>query len=143
MAEPETTEEPSASGGGGFQLRITTPVIIAASATAAFTVAAIISGAIALKANSDFDTYVSWHEESPLTPEEHQQALAAADSANTASVLTDVFIIGAIAGAGLTAFFVIIDGMGEEPGATAGDLRLRVAPVATRDGGGLVIGGSF
>lgn len=141
--EPDTIEEPSSAGGGDFQLRITTPVIIGASVTAAFTVAAIISGAIALKANSDFDTYVSWHEESPLTPDEHQQALAAADTANTASILTDVFIIGAIAGAGVTAFFLIIDGMGEEPGAVAGDLRLRVSPVATRDGGGLVLGGSF
>lgn len=139
-AEP-VTEEPAASG-GGFQLRITTPVIIGASATAAFTVAAIISGAIALTANADFEQWVVWDGESPLTPEEYDMALAAADTANTASVLTDIFIIGAVAGAGVTTFFLIVDGMGQEPEAVS-NARLRVAPSAGREGGGLVVSGSF
>ncbi len=138
-AEPVAEEPAPSGGGGGFQLRITTPVIIGASATVAFTIAAIIRGSIALKANSDFETYVMWDEESPLTPDEYDQALAAADTANTASILTDIFIIGAIAGAGVTAFFVIVDGMGEEQ-QSAG---LRVTPVATSNAAALLLDGTF
>lgn len=137
--DPVATREPPSSG--GFQLRFTTPVIASASAAAAFTVAAIISGSIALEANSDFETYVSRAQESPLTPDERQKALAAVDLANTASVLTDIFIIGAIASAGLTAFFIVVEGMGEEPEAAHAGVRL--LPVVAPGAGGLALGGRF
>lgn len=144
----EPTDSQGTSGpadeGGGFQLRLTTPVIIAGSATVAFTIAAVVSGVLAITANTSFEDAVWQLDYDPtLTQAERDQVradgLAAADSARTAAIVTDVFIVGAIAAAGVTAFFVIVDGMGQEE-QTAG---LRIAPSVGSNGGGLLVAGSF
>jgi hypothetical protein len=144
--EPE--EIPSGSG-GGFELRITTPVIIAGSLTAAFTIAAVITGVLALSANDSFESAVVRSNDPGLSPAERAQArqdgLGAADTANTTSILTDVFTIGAIAGLGATVFFVIIEGMdgGSEDSMAENGVELRAAPSFGPDHGGVALTGRF
>jgi hypothetical protein len=141
---PHPTPPPES---GGFQLRLTLPVIIAGSAMIGFTLAAIISGSVAVAANNDFENAVVRSNDPAVSPVERNQArdqgLSAADRANTSSIVCDVFIIGAIAAAGVTTFFVIVDGMngGEEVAST--HAHLRAAPSIGRNGGGLMLAGSF
>ena len=144
--EPEET--PSESG-GGFELRITTPVIIAGSLTAAFAVAAVITGVLALSANDSFESAVLRSNDAGLSPAERSQArqdgLSAADTANTTSILTDVFTIGAIAALGATVFFVIIEGMdgGDDDSMAHNGFELRAAPSVGPDHGGVMLTGRF
>jgi len=123
-------------------------VIVAGSVTAAFTVGAIVTGVLALTANSSFEDAVSRSNDPSLSQAERnmarQEGLDAAGLANTASVLTDVFIIGAVAGAAATAFFVIIEGLdGGQEDTLAEGLELRVAPSVGRTGGGATLLGRF
>lgn len=141
-------DEAPASDGGGFELRLTTPVIVAGSVTAAFTVGAIVTGVLALTANSSFEDAVTRSNDPSLSQAERnmarQEGLDAAGLANTASVLTDVFIIGAVAGAAATAFFVIIEGLdGGQEDTLAEGIELRVAPSVGRTGGGATLLGRF
>lgn len=144
----QASDEAPVDDGGGFELRFTTPVIIAGSATAAFGIGAIVTGVLALTFNDQFENAVLRVNVAATEAERslaRQDGLRAADSANTLSILTDVFIIGTVAAAGLTAFFVIIEGMdGDDSMAQGGgELRLVAAPSVSRDGGGFVLGGSF
>lgn len=146
--EPSDDSPSDASGGGGFELRITTPVIIAGAATGAFLLGAIITGVVALSFNDQFEDAVI-RRNAARTPAERSQAradgFAAADTAKALSVVTDVFIIGTIAAAGLTGFFVIIEGMNGDDSMAGGDegVRLVAVPSVATDGGGLVLIGSF
>jgi hypothetical protein len=165
-AQPEPATEPSSDGqpasvepepvanvpeeeGTGFTFRLTTPVIAAGAATIGLTLGAVISGSIALAANSDFENAVARSNDPSLGAAERNQArqdgLNAAGTANTASVVTDIFIIGAVAAAGVTVFFIVVDGLSSEPeGITASSgVRLTAAPSVGTDGGGLVLAGSF
>lgn len=114
-AEVSISEEPA---GGGFEFRLTAPSIIAGSAAIAFTATAIITGALALDANGAFEDAVARSNAPGASQQAREQArsdgLAASDRANTLSIVTDVFIIGAIAAAGITTFFIIVDGMDTE-----------------------------
>ncbi|HBQ11066.1 MAG TPA: hypothetical protein DEF51_07770 [Myxococcales bacterium] len=145
----EAVFDEAPSEGGGFELRLTTPVIIAGSVTAAFTVAAVVTGIVAISANSSFEDAVLRSNDGSLSQAERnaarQEGLDAAGLANTTSVLTDVFIIGAVAGAAATAFFVIIGGLdgGDEDQLAGQGFELRAAPSAGRDGGGVVLTGRF
>ncbi len=149
--EPPADEpQPDLTGGGsGFQLRITPTTMVTGSAAALFTVAAAVTGILALSANDDFERAVIQSNDPTLPQAERelarQNGIAAADTANTASIVTDIFVIGAIASAGLTAFFLIVDGMdgGAAEPEQAGRVRLMAAPSVGRDGGGLVLHGSF
>ncbi|MCA9604654.1 MAG: PEGA domain-containing protein [Myxococcales bacterium] len=139
--------EPVADDGGGFTFRLTPPVIIFGSATAALGVGAIITGVLAIDANNQFEDAVA--RANSTTGAERQQARldgqSAADTANTLSIVTDVLIIGTIAAAGATAFFIIIDGMQEEDDAAVADSGVRAVPVPMVDpnGGGVALVGSF
>lgn len=137
----EEVAVPPESSGGGFTLRFTPGVIIAGSTTIAFTLTAIICGSIALSSNAAFEDAVLRTMDTTLTDAERDQArqdgLAAADTANTTSILTDVFMIGAIAAAGVTVFFLIVDGLSGEPEQETA----RIAPWMGTDGGGLFLEG--
>lgn len=140
-----------ASDEGGWQLRITTPVIIGGSATAALGIGAIVTGVLALSSNDQFEDAVVRANDPAASPAEQSQARAdgraAADAANTLSIVTDVFVIGTIAAAAVTTFFVIVDGLDtedtEDAEALASSFRLVAAPSASSDGGGLVLQGQF
>lgn len=144
----EPSEVPSLDGGPGFELRLTTPIWIAGGAAVALTLATVVGGALALAANGDFEEAVLRSNDPGRSQAEREQArldgLAAADTANTASIVTDVFLIGTIATAGLTLFLLVAEGMdGDDSAERAGRPRLLAAPSVGRDGGGLVLQGSF
>jgi hypothetical protein len=146
VAEPAPAH--ADEGGGGFTFRLTPAVIIGGSLTVAFTIAALVTGPLALGANDSFEDAVLRSNDAASTQADRDQArldgLAAADSANTLSILTDVFIIGAVASAGVTTFFLIVDGMdGGGETASAEGSRLAITPSAGTTGGGLVLTGSF
>jgi hypothetical protein len=148
-ASAETEPTPELTGGGsGFEVRATPALIITGSAAAVLTVAAVVSGALALNANDEFERAVLQSNDPSLPQAERELArrngLSAADTANTASIVTDLFIVGAITSAGLAAFFLIVEGMdggAERP--ADGAARLRVAPAFARDGAGVALHGSF
>ncbi|MFK7987257.1 MAG: PEGA domain-containing protein [Sandaracinaceae bacterium] len=127
--------------GGGWQLRITTPVIIAGAATGGLLLGAIITGSIAVAANSDFESAADRYDMTNA-PADRQDAQSAADLANAMSIVSDVFLIGTIAAAGATAFFVIIEGM-ESDNDDATATRVRAAPMASQDSAGLMLSGQF
>lgn len=135
-AEPPMREDE----GGGWELRITTPVIIAGAATGGLLLGAIITGSIAVAANSDFESAADRYDMTNA-PSDRADAQSAADLANTMSIVSDVFLIGTIAAAGATAFFVIIEGMEDSDDATA--TRVRAAPMASQDAAGLMLSGQF
>jgi len=144
----ETIDEEPADDGPGFQLRITTPVMIFGGATAALGVGAIITGALSLSFNGQFDDAVA-RVNSATTDADRAQAradgLGAADSANTTSIITDVLLIGTIAAAGATAFFVISEGMdsGGDEMADAEAVRVIAVPSGNANGGGVSLHGWF
>lgn len=133
--------------GGGFTVALTPGVIAAGSTTIALTVAALVTGPLAIVANDDFEAAVLRSNAPGISRMAQAQAredgLAAADRANTLSILTDVFTIGAIAAAGVTAFFVIVDGMDAGAESASGDVELALTPSLGTDGGGLVFSGRF
>lgn len=132
---------------GGWQLRLTTPVVVAGSATAALSLAAVVSGVVALSANGAFEDAVARSNDPSSSQAARERAaaegLAAAQTANTTAVLTDIFLIGAIAAAGMTTFFVVVDGMdhGSQTASGAGRLGVAVAPIPA--GGALLVHGRF
>lgn len=142
-AEPIVDE----GGGGGFTFRLTTPIIIFGAATAALGIGAIVTGVLAIDYNDQFEASVT--RVNMTSGAERRQARldgqSAADTANALSIATDVLIVGTIAAAGATAFFIIIEGMREEDeGALVGS-RVSALPVPLLDpnGGGVGVVGSF
>ena len=139
-------------GGGGWRFRLTAPVIIAGSATIAFGLATLICGIVALDANSQFENAVDRVRiamragNSALVAQAQADGRAAADLANTMSILTDVFLIGTILSAGLTVVFIVLEGFGgdeESAGNRPAGPRIGLAPSASPDGGGLSLFGTF
>ncbi len=122
---------------------------MAGSATAAFLVTMAVTGGLAVAYNNDYENAVLRYENGSLSPLEREQArqdgLAAADTANTLSIVSDVFLIASIAAAGATAFFVIVGGMeGNEDAMASGEgFELRAAPAVGRTGGGVTMQGRF
>jgi hypothetical protein len=147
--EPVIAPEPVDEDTSSFTFRLTPPVIIGLVSTGALTAAAVVSGSIALAANGDFENAVTRSNDASLSPAERNQAradgISAANTANTASVLTDIFMIGAIAAAGVSVFFIVLDGLsGEETDETADNgPRVMAAPFATDRSGGFSLLGSF
>ncbi len=144
-AVTEAPEPEPVTSGSAFEPRVTTELVVSGSAAAVFTVAAIITGSIALVANGNFNDAVVRSNDPSLPQADRAQAhadgVSAADLANTTSIITDLFIIGAVASAGLATFFFILQGL-DHP-ADAQSAHLRVAPSVGRNGGGLVVAGSF
>lgn len=144
----QATVEPPDEGGGGFTFRLTPPVIIFGASTAALGIGAIVTGALAIDFNNQFEDAVLRVNSSPPGPERRQARAdgeSAASTANALSITTDVLIIATIAAAGATAFFVIIDGMREEDEAAVESAGVRAVPVPMLDpnGGGVAVVGSF
>lgn len=145
MAEAGTID--SEGGGGGWTFRLTAPVIIAGITTVVFAAAMITSGVLALDYNDQFEQAVARYNAATTAAARNmarQDGRSAADSANTASILTDVFLIGTIAAAGATIFFVIVEGLGGDEDTMAereGDLALSGA--VGPDAGAVTLLGRF
>ena len=149
-----TAEEPAyedSDGGSSFQLRITTPVIIFGAATAGLGLGAIVTGALALSFDGQFEDAVARQAAATNTADRRQaraDGVSAADTANALSVVTDVLLIGTIAAAGATAFFVIIEGMrdddeADDAMAEVDGVRLMALLSVSSNGGGVSMLGQF
>ncbi|MCA9580937.1 MAG: tetratricopeptide repeat protein [Myxococcales bacterium] len=120
-----------------------TPVWIAGGTAVALLAGALVTGSMALGAQSDFETAVSRTNDGSLSPaqrrEAYQSGVDAADRADTLSLLSDVLLLGSLAGAGVTAYF-LFRGDGES---APGDNRLQAGAWALPGGAGAVLRGSF
>lgn len=133
--------------GAGFELRITTPVIIAGAVTEAFLHATLATGIIALHYNSEFESAVARAHDDRLTAARRNQArqegLSAAHMANTMSIVSDIFLGATLAGAALTAMLAILEGSQGNSDDTPTGFELRSAPAVGSQGGGWHLTGRF
>lgn len=139
--EPGTGTEP----GGGGGLRFTTPVIVAGAVTGAALVGALIFGPLALSANGSFEDAVRRSNDPALSEAERARATTegqgAASDARTFAAVTDVMLITAAVGAGVTtALFIIAQGESDEPGDAP---SASLVPVVGPGMSGLVVHGTF
>lgn len=130
--------------GRGWEFRMTTPVIIGGAATAGLLLGAVVTGPLALSYNAEFENAVE-RVRTATTLEEQSQARrdgnSAASTADALSIVTDVLVVGTIAAAAVTTFFVIVDGL--DAGEDEESLEVALVPSAGPGGGGLVLQGAF
>ncbi len=138
--EPSTTEQ---EGGG-----LSTGVVVAGVATGALLIATVVTGVVALGANSTFNDDVAASNDPMRSAADRAAArsdgLDAASRANTFATLNDVFLAATVVGAAVTTYFFLTQHGGsstESARASAGDIL--VSPAAGRHGGGMVVRGTF
>lgn len=128
---------PTADDGDGGVL--TAPVIIAGGATVALLLGAAVTGVAALGANSDFEDAVALCDRGRGDPVACDEGRDSASSASTLALVTDILLVGGLIGAGVTAYLIATQSSDEPERASA----LRVTPVASHQGGGLVVSGEL
>lgn len=139
--EDEHDDDATTDSGGG--LNLSTPVIISGSATIGLALIGVVTGIMAVGANSDFDDSLAAFEASGRTDEmARQAALDDEDRANRLAIVTDVMLFTALAGAGVTAYFLFFYDDGDSDEAVAGR-TLRAVPAATPDSAGVILEGTF
>ena len=141
--DADSYREPPRGGG----LRITAPVAIVGSATLALVVGATISGVLAMGANSDFDADVA-EVQDPATPPDARTAARArglddADRASTLALVTDVLLVGAVVGAGVTTVLLVMQPSSSTERTSHSRPRTVAAPTVDRNGVGVVVTGTF
>lgn len=140
VAGRDTTPDERPSEGGG--VRVTPPVIVAGAVTVAALVGSAIFGGLALAANGSFEDAVGRANDTSLSGAEREQARidgeGAASDARTFALVTDVMLITAAVGAGVTtALFIIAQGEGE------GEDSVAFVPVVAPGTAGLLATGRF
>jgi len=143
-----SSDRQSALPSGNPRFRLTTPVVVAGGVTLGFATAAVVTGILALDANSDFDSALKDSENSALSVDERESARRrgsdAANRANGLATVTDVLIGGALVGAGATVFLLFSErgsaSSEKAPSQTAG---LGLKPSFHRAGAGFVLDGRF
>ena len=133
-AEPPPLED---DAGGGFEL--SAPVIIAGGATVALLLGAAVTGVAALGANSDFEDAVALCDRGRGDPLACEEGHDSASSASTLALVTDILLVGGLVGAGVTAYLIATQSSDEAEQAS----RLRITPVASHQGGGLLVSGEL
>jgi len=140
LAETNPLVEQPAEHEAGGGLGLSTPVLVAGSATIGMGLIALGTGIAALRANSDYDAAVTAFQNSPRGTTAHVQAqqdgLAAKDRANRLATATDVFLVATLAGAGVTAYFLFFYDDDEDDQVTA-------TPVVSPEAAGVVLSGRF
>jgi hypothetical protein len=143
----ELSKEATSSEGGGFHL--STPTAIAGAATLGLVAGAVVTGVMALSANSSFEDSVAASNNPNLSLEQREAArqdgLDQASRADTLALVTDVLIGAAIVGAGVTTYlFLTQDSKSKErdPSRGAGP-NLSILPSVHQHGGGLLLRSSF
>jgi hypothetical protein len=132
--------------GGGLDLRVTTPTLIVGAASAALLVGAIITGVVALGAQSDFDeahaTATDPSVDLATRQSAYDESVDAADRADVLAIVTDILGVASAIGFGVTAYFFITD-QGDDESEQASGVELSTRAVATTDGGRLLLEGRF
>jgi len=129
-------------------LVITTPTIIVGAASGALVITAIIVGAMASGANSEFDDLAALSSDPSLSDAERslirRDAVDTADRAKSLALVADVLGVAGLVGLGVTAvLFITSQGGSSDRAAAARGPRLGVAPTFSRDGAGVSLHGSF
>jgi hypothetical protein len=118
------------------------PTIIAAAGTGALLIGTIVTGVMALSANSEFEDYVALSTDPSLSAAQRMQArqngLDTKSRADTLALVTDILLIGTIVAAGVTVLLFFLQDNGESSSAS-----LNAVPVALPGGGGLVLSGQL
>jgi len=140
-SEPVHEQEPPPPSGGGGGIQITWPTILAASITGAALIAALITGPLALQANSRFNDDVAHaHDPDPVTAADARaDGESQASTARTLAAVTDVMIVTTILGAAATTTLFILD----QTNAPGSDERVAVVPVVTPYGVAITASGRF
>lgn len=108
---------------------------VSGGATVAVLLGALITGQLALSAESDFEdarkTIADVPGETPLARRAaYADALEAADRADALAIASDIFLVAGVIGTGLTAYFVIDDYNDGESDSSAAKLTLTPTRVA-------------
>lgn len=143
--DPYAAPPPAADdGGGGFH--VSTPALIVGGATVALAVGGLASGIVALGANGDFDDAVDRSNDGSLTAAERAEAredgLDAKDKADRAALVTDILLVTALVGAGVTTYLLLTGSDDDDATAGASD-RWLATPAVGRRAGGVVLQRSF
>ncbi len=142
----ETAPEPVDDGGGGG-LEITTPTIIGAAATGALLIGTVITGVLALGANSDFDDAVARSNDSSLPRGARllarQDGEDAASRANTLSAVTDVLMVSTLVAAGATVALFFLTQPDDDESLADGPRIRGLSAVATPEGGAVLLTGEL
>jgi hypothetical protein len=115
---------------------------VAGAVTGALLLGTIITGSLALGADSEFDDAVRDSNNPALPPAQREAArrdgLDALDRADTLALVTDILLVGTLVGAGATAYFLFTSDDGGDRMA-----RLRISPTASAAGAGLIVSGEL
>lgn len=138
-----TLVEPEPAEGGGGGIRVGIPTIIAGSVTVAALIVALVTGPLALSANSAFERDVADANDVTITEVGREEARidgrAHASEASTLATVTDVMIVTTIVGAGVTTALFILD----QTSGGGDDQRVAVVPVFTPQGVAISASGRF
>jgi len=140
MVQPEGRAERAETG-------IPMSVWISGGVTGALLIGTVITGALALGAESDFDQAVRDSNNNSLSVMQRSTArrdgLDAADSADAFALVSDVLLVGTLIGAGVTVY-LLVSGSGEESASEQAEgARWMAAPSISSEGGGIVLRGVF
>jgi hypothetical protein len=127
--EQPPVEEPPARAEESRPL-LPTLAWVTAGASAAMFVGALITGQLALSAESDFDDFnATSHDVAGATPLErrsaYENALAASDNADALALTSDIFLVAGIACVGVTVYLAVDHYSGDDSGESA---KLSIAP---------------
>ena len=145
LPPPVIDPGPEDDSGG---LVITMPTIVVGAASGALVLTAIIVGAMASGANSEFDDLAALSNDPSLSVAERslirRDAVDTADRATALALVADVLGVAGLVGLGVTALlFITSQGGSSDRAAAARGPRLGVAPTFSRDGAGVSLQGSF
>lgn len=130
-----------------LHFKLTTPVLVAGGITAAILVSAIVTGVLALSADSDFEDALARSRDPSLNPAQRDEVVRdgqdSADTANTLATVTDVLLIGTVIGAGVTTFLLFTEADKERINTQASRPRLMASPYVDRNQAGFTLKGRF
>ncbi len=147
-AVPPPVVDPAPPSDTSSGLVFAQTTIIVGAASGALLITAIITGAMASSANSEFDDLKALLGEPSLTVAEdaaiRANAIDKANQANSLALATDILGAASLIGLGVTAYLFITDqgGSRERASASLGP-RFSVTPAFSRDGAGVSVHGSF
>lgn len=130
----------SPSGQPIDEVSLPTHVWVLGGLSVAMLAGATITGILALGAESDFERYstLSRDAQAPVAKQaSYDDAIDAADRADTLAVVTDVLLVGSLATATTAVIFAVLDDGEGSPPTTA------LAPSVGREGGSLTLSGRF
>jgi hypothetical protein len=120
-------------------------VWVAGALTGVLAVTGVITGVLALRASSDFDQKKTRYEQALAQPattplvrvDLYNAARDDADRADALSLTTDLLLSGALIGAAVTTYLLLVDSSDEEQPSA------QIAPAVSADGGGARLAATF